>query len=114
VQARAAYRKVASPTGGFVEKPTSGSDSVLSDAEISQLRQLAREVKAKFPPELDQSRVVLPWDIEFGFENGDLRLFQIRPLVRYREAKILEALGTLEGPRSTAQLVPLDRPAQAQ
>jgi hypothetical protein len=113
-QARAPYRKVASPSGGFVEKPTSGSDWVLSDAEISQLRQLARDVKAKFAPQFDQSGAPLPWDIEFGFENGDLRLLQIRPLVRYREAKILEALGTLEGPQSTAQLVPLDRPVQAQ
>jgi hypothetical protein len=113
-QARAAYRKVASPSGGFVEKPTTGSDSVLTDAEISQLRGLARDVKAKFPPQFDQSGGTLPWDIEFGFESGDLRLFQIRPLVRYREAKILEALGTLEGPQSTAQLVSLDRPPQAQ
>jgi rifampicin phosphotransferase len=113
-QARAPYRKVGSPGGGFVEKPTTGSDTVLTDAEIAQLRKLARDVKAKFPPQLDQSGATLPWDIEFGFENGDLRLFQIRPLVRYREARILEALGSLEGPQSTAQMVPLDRPPQAQ
>jgi hypothetical protein len=113
-QARAAYRKVASPSGGFVEKPTTGSDAVLTDAEILQLRGLARDVKAKFPPQFDQSGARLPWDIEFGFENGDLRLFQIRPLVRYREAKTLQALGTLEGPRSTAQMVSLDRSPEAQ
>ena len=113
-QARAPYRKLASPGGGFVEKPTSGSDWILNDAEISQLRQLARDVKAKFPPQFDQSRAPLPWDIEFGFENGDLRLFQIRPLVRYREAKVLEALATLDGPQSTTHVVPLDRPPEAQ
>jgi len=113
-QARAAYRKLASPGGGFVEKPTSGSDWILSDSEISQLRQLVRDVKAKFPPQFDQSGVTLPWDIEFGFENGELRLFQIRPLVRYREARILEALGALDGPQSAAQLVPLDRAPEAQ
>jgi hypothetical protein len=113
-QARAPYRKVASPGGGFVEKPTSGLDRVLTDAEISQLRQLARDVKAKFPPQYDQSNGLLPWDIEFGFENGDLRLFQIRPLVRYREAKILEALGALDGPQSRVQTVPLDRSPDAQ
>ena len=113
-QARAPYRKLASPGGGFVERPTSGSDWILNDAEISQLRQLARDVKAKFPPQFDQSREPLPWDIEFGFENGDLRLFQIRPLVRYREAKVLEALGTLDGPQSTTHVVSLDRPPEAQ
>jgi hypothetical protein len=113
-QARAAYRKLASPGGGFVENPTSGSDRVLSDVEIIQLRQLARDVKAKFLPQFDQSQAPLPWDIEFGFEKGELRLFQIRPLVRYREAGMLEALGALDGPQSTVQVVPLDRPPEAQ
>jgi len=113
-QARAPYRKLPSPGGGFVERPTSGSDWILNEAEISQLRQLARDVKAKFPPQFDQSREPLPWDIEFGFENGELRLFQIRPLVRYREAKVLEALATLDGPQSTTHVVSLDRPPEAQ
>jgi phosphoenolpyruvate synthase/pyruvate phosphate dikinase len=113
-QARAPYRKVASPGGGFVDKPTSGSDRVLSDAEIEQLRQLARDVKAKFPPQYDQNKTILPWDIEFGFENGQLRLFQIRPLVRYREARILEALGALDGAPSKVHLVALDRPPETQ
>ncbi len=57
-QARAPYRKLASPSGGFVERPTSGSDRILNEAEISQLRQLARDVKAKFPPQFDQSRAI--------------------------------------------------------
>jgi len=113
-QGQAGYRKLASPGGGFVGKPTTGSDRILSDAEIAQLRQLGRDVKAKFPPQYDQSGALLPWDIEFGFENGDLRLFQIRPLVRFREAKILEALGTLDGPQTTVQLIPLDRSPEAQ
>ena len=112
-QARAPYRKLASPGGGFVEKPTSGSDRVLTDDEILQLRQLARDVKAKFPPQFDQNQSQLPWDIEFGFENGYLRLFQIRPLVRYREARIVEALAALDGPQSSARQVVLDQPPEA-
>jgi hypothetical protein len=39
---------------------------------------------------------VLPWDIEFGFERGQLRLFQIRPLVRFQDMKTLEALASLD------------------
>jgi hypothetical protein len=113
-QARSPYRKLASPAGGFVERPTSGSDRVLSDAEISRLRQLAREIAAKFPLQFDQSGAPLPWDIEFGFESGDLRLFQIRPLVRYREAKTLEALEALDRPQSPAPRVLLEQPPEAQ
>jgi phosphoenolpyruvate synthase/pyruvate phosphate dikinase len=113
-QGRAAYRKLASPSGGFIERPTSGSDWILTDVELSKLRQLVRDVKAKFPPQFDQSGATLPWDIEFGFENGDLRLFQIRPLVRYREARILAALGALDGPQSAVQQVSLDRAPESQ
>ena len=111
-QARSAYRKLALPTGGFQEIPTSGSDWVLSDAEIGQLRKLASDVKARFPVQ-DPSAAGLPWDIECGFEAGQLRLFQIRPLVRYREAQILEALGSLDTPqRMTSSLVQPDRPLE--
>jgi hypothetical protein len=110
-QARSAYRKVASPLGGFLEVPTSGSDWVLSDTEIAQLRKLASDVKARFPTQ--QTEGGLPWDIECGFENGELRLFQIRPLVRYREAQTLEALGSLDSAsRGVPAKVQLDRPME--
>ncbi len=111
-QARSAYRKLALPTGGFQEVPTSGSDWVLNDAEIAQLRKLAGDVKERFPVQ-DPSAAGLPWDIECGFEAGQLRLFQIRPLVRYREAQILEALGSLDAPqRVTSPVVQLDKPLE--
>lgn len=110
-QARSAYRKLALPTGGFQEIPTSGSDWVLSDAEVGQLRKLASDVKARFPVQ-DPSAAGLPWDIECGFEAGQLRLFQIRPLVRYREAQILEALGSLDTPTRMTSFVQLDKPLE--
>ena len=50
----------------------------------------------------------LPWDIEFGFEQGRLRLFQIRPLVRYRELASLESLGALEAAKPALTAVSLD------
>ena len=111
-QARAAYRKLASPTGGFIERPTTGSDYVLADEEVGQLRRLVSEVRAKFPPVHDSTGGVLPWDIEFGFENGELRLFQIRPLVRFRELKTLEALGSLDGSVGTVRSVSLNDPPE--
>jgi hypothetical protein len=111
-QARAAYKKVALAGGGFAKAPTSGSDYVLAESEIEQLRGLAREVKVKLKPARDNQGEGLPWDIEFGFEKAELRLFQIRPLVRYREARTLEALATLESSTTTSRLVPLDRPME--
>jgi hypothetical protein len=53
----------------------------------------------------------LPWDIEFGFEKGALRLFQIRPLVRFQELDQLMRLARLEGRAGTAP-VRLDEPVR--
>lgn len=108
-QARSPYRRIARPTGGFDVIATSGSDSVLQPDEIRQLRELAAKVEAEYPRARDEHGEALPWDIEFGFENGQLRLFQIRPLVRFRERATLERLAQLEGPKPAAGRVPLDQ-----
>jgi hypothetical protein len=54
---------------------------VLQPAEIQQLRELAAEVNMKYASVSDESGAARPWDIEFGFVDGELTLFQIRPLV---------------------------------
>ncbi len=107
-QARAPYRKMLSERGGFVWLPTTGSDYVLNAREIDEVRRLAREVREKFPPERDAQGHVMPWDIEFGFAKGELGLFQIRPLSRYREARTLEALASIESGGPAPEAVALD------
>jgi hypothetical protein len=106
-QARAEYRKMPLPKGGYAMVATSGSDSILSSDEITQLRGLAKDVNSKLKAAKDGQGADLPWDIEFGFEKGELRLFQIRPLVRYRETKTLDALGALEGKADAKRVVEL-------
>lgn len=76
--------------------------------EIDEVRRLAREVREKFPPERDAQGHVMPWDIEFGFAKGELGLFQIRPLSRYREARTLEALASIESGGPAPEAVALD------
>lgn len=112
-QARAPYRRIALPAGGFDEIATTGRDFVLEPGEILQLRALVAKVEAEYPKALDADGEPLPWDIEFGFEKGQLRLFQIRPLVRFRERATLEKLARLEGPRTTARTVDLDAAPEA-
>jgi hypothetical protein len=107
-QFRAAYRKFALPTGGFENRPASGAETLLGDQEIAQIRRMVEEVKAKYPPAKTESGDALPWDIEFGFEKGQLRLFQIRPLVRYQEWKTLDALAGLEERTGGSETVRLD------
>ena len=86
----------------------SGDDYVLKPDEISQLRRMVAEVKSRYPPAKGENGQPLPWDIEFGFEKGQLRLFQIRPLVRYQEITTLRALSQLEGGAAPQGAVNLD------
>jgi hypothetical protein len=106
-QCRATYRKTLRMSGGFENLPALGVDTLLVPEEIAQIRRLVAEVKAKYPPAKTDSGAVLPWDIEFGFERGALRLFQIRPLVRFQEFTTLEALSRLEGPTAAAVTINL-------
>jgi hypothetical protein len=109
-QARGTYRKVLRPGGGFMNLPVSGNDTLLQPDEIRQLREMVAQVKRKYPPVKTEKGIALPWDIEFGFTKGKLRLFQIRPLVRYQEVKTLEALGRLDADAGPNSLVRLDEP----
>ncbi|MEZ4270944.1 MAG: PEP/pyruvate-binding domain-containing protein [Myxococcota bacterium] len=63
------------PREGVIVTPSTGKDPLLGDAELREIRQLAREVLTKVPPQEG-----LPWDIEFGFLHGKAYLMQIRPL----------------------------------
>ena len=107
-QARGTYRKMLRPGGDFQNVPVSGNDTVLMPDEIRQLRAMVAEVKRRYPPAHTARGDVLPWDIEFGFEKGQLRLFQIRPLARYQEQQTLEALSRLDATEKPSEKVRLD------
>ena len=80
-QASASLRRQISPDGGVTKLPASGADAVLADAEIAQLIAFARALPEQFPAIVDADGNPAPADVEFGFENGVLRLFQIRPFL---------------------------------
>ncbi len=79
-EAKSPYQRHLSDTGG-VEWLPAAAGQVLTAAEIQQLRMLAAEVTSKYAPVMDDKDEPRPWDIEFGFVDGELTLFQIRPLV---------------------------------
>jgi hypothetical protein len=107
-QGRATYRKVAVPTGGFRNAAPVGEDYLLKPDEIRQLRAAVDEINRKYPVERNERGETMPWDIEFGFEKGQLRLFQIRPLVRFQELSTLGALSKLETSGSGVRSVSLE------
>jgi hypothetical protein len=85
--ATAPWRRMPAPGGGVVKLPVSGSDSVLQPDEIRQLIALAQELPQRFPAITDDAGMPAPADIEFGFLNGRLQLFQLRPFLESRQAR---------------------------
>lgn len=109
--ATARERSVLNTRGGITALPVRRSGSVLSEDEIRELRKLVRRVPKRVPGFASSRGSDAPAaDIEFGFAEGKLWLFQIRPLVESEGANRHRYLNALDaGLRETARrLVDLD------
>ncbi|HMB74185.1 MAG TPA: PEP/pyruvate-binding domain-containing protein, partial [Gammaproteobacteria bacterium] len=78
--AKAPYARRLAPGGGL-DFVSAIDGAVLSGPEKAALRELAGDVERLYRPVLDANGRPRPWDIEYGFVDGELTLFQIRPLV---------------------------------
>ncbi|WP_372592051.1 PEP/pyruvate-binding domain-containing protein [Guyparkeria sp.] len=110
-QATAPTRTEPAPDGGMRRVPASAPEELLTPSEIDQLRRLANDVEARFPLVADNGTPP-PVDIEFGFVDGRLALFQIRPLVENRQARRNLHLAELdrEGKSRADGVINPDRP----
>ncbi len=79
-EAKAPYKRHLAAAGGVDWLPAKAGP-VLDTEEVAALRALAAEVESKYEPTVADDGTLRPWDIEFGFIDGELTLFQIRPLV---------------------------------
>jgi len=79
--ATAPWRRVPDPGGGILKLPSSGADTVMNPAEIHRLAAFARDLPTRFGQLDDDEGNPSPADVEFGFLDGQLRLFQIRPFL---------------------------------
>ena len=68
-------------------------DMLLQPDELAQLREVVRIWKAKLEgtPDADET-----WDMEWGFVDGRLWLFQVRPFVRFRNSDLQQRLEALD------------------
>lgn len=85
--ATAPFRRLPSPQGGLVKSPVSGSETLLQPDEIKQLIQFAKELPVKFPSIVDDKGQPAPADVEFGFLDGELHLFQLRPFLQSHQVQ---------------------------
>ena len=95
-EAKTPWQRSLPPEGGIAWVPAPDGQ-VLDEVEKQALRQLAEEVGQRYEPSLNDNGQPRPWDIEFGFVEGQLTLFQIRPLVDR---------GPLRADRLLAKLLP--------
>ncbi|MDT8436259.1 MAG: PEP/pyruvate-binding domain-containing protein [Gemmatimonadota bacterium] len=100
--ARQTERRVLRPEGGVARVPAKRPERLLSEDEIAALRDLARRIE-------DELGGGTPWDVEFGFAEGRLWLFQVRPFVRFGGRGVLSRLAdVLDGGIRAALARPLD------
>ncbi len=85
--ATAPWRRELLPQGGIRSVPSSGSDQVLEADEMRQLIEFAKRLPETFPAITDAAGNAAPADVEFGFLDGSLRLFQIRPFLDSAQAR---------------------------
>ena len=72
-------------TGGTAKKVASFEQSVLNGKNIDAIRELAKTIRKTMPKETG-SDYEGAYDVELGFQNDKLWLFQIRPFVENKKA----------------------------
>jgi len=85
--ATAPWRRMPSAQGGVDKLPTSGDETVLQPDEIKQLIAFSKDLLVKFPAIVDDKGARAPADVEFGFLDGQLQLFQLRPFLQSDQAQ---------------------------
>ncbi len=95
-QATAPRKRVLRARGGLTKVPADGRDRVLEDTEIQRLLTFARALPDRYPRLTDESGESVPADVEFGFRDGKLALFQIRPYLEDSRTRGNRFLTTLD------------------
>ena len=94
------YRRMLKKDGGSEIVPSTRREHVLSDEEVESLVAVGARIRDALEPSRDATGRPRPWDIEFGFTNGKLWLFQSRPFIGNEELDNVPALATYEVPAS--------------
>jgi hypothetical protein len=92
------YKTVILKKGGMAQVPASGTQAVLNPENIQVLMDFANTVPDRFPILRNVQGEPVPADIEFGFYQEKLVLFQIRPFLESSRARQNLFLNRLDQP----------------
>lgn len=91
--------------GGVKKHNTAFNTPILNSKNITDIRTLASKIRNTIAKETKDSKQA--YDVEFGFKNNKLWLFQIRPFVENKQAKSSEYLISISPQVKTNQLINL-------
>lgn len=94
-------------TGGVSKKAVTFENQILNTKNINDIRDIATSIRKRLP-EITASDYDGAYDVELGFENNKLWLFQIRPFVENKTAKTSEYLETISPKIDEQFLITLD------
>ncbi|MDH3948885.1 MAG: hypothetical protein OEU74_07980, partial [Gammaproteobacteria bacterium] len=94
-EATSPYRRVVTAQGGLQKLPATNNETVLTSNEIIQLQRLGKELPQRIRLLNDQDQFA-PLDVEFGFYQNRLMLFQVRPYLQSQRAKRSRYLNLLD------------------
>ncbi len=98
------------PEAGGVGKAIASFETpLLDDAELDQLRRMAVTVRQRLAAQQDSENSG-PWDIELGFREGRIWLFQVRPYVENKRARSSAYLNRLDPAPPENRAIPLSHP----
>ncbi|MEH6517525.1 MAG: PEP/pyruvate-binding domain-containing protein [Halioglobus sp.] len=106
--ATAPWRRVLVPAGGISKVPSSGSDTVLTAQNIRILQDFSSGLPSQFPSLVNEQGESVAADVEFGFVDDRLRLFQIRPFVESRAAESSQYLQRMDSEFLIDRVEPVD------
>ncbi len=96
------------PTGGTLKIATTFEGRMLTMERLQMLRQMAEEVKI----DLSALGIHGPYDLELGFKDDKLWLFQVRPFVENKKAAATEYLTSISPTINLTKLIPLNTKLQ--
>ncbi|MFH1321864.1 MAG: PEP/pyruvate-binding domain-containing protein [Bacteroidota bacterium] len=94
-------------TGGTKKKYTTFDNPILNAANMITLKNIASEIKQKLPlsPGIESKG---PFDIEMGFKNDKLWLFQVRPFVENKKAASSSYLQSITPVTKNEKMIPVN------
>jgi hypothetical protein len=93
-------------SGGSQRNFTSFEKPILSKRNVQSIRDLVKEVRVNVPERTDPNYKGA-YDMEMGFKNDKLWLFQIRPFVENRKAKSSDYLESISPKIDYSKKIPL-------